>query len=138
MPIGAVWRSYPEQERMVLYPALIGSDIGCGMSLWKLAADAASFRSAKAARRLAGLYDPVATACFPDNVAIYACGHIHNFQHIQKKGDNIDYVVEKDYHPVGPDLPMSKLVSEISRSNNNFLPVLWDYYPVACLVAATV
>ena len=33
-------------------------------------------------------------------------------------------VVEKDYHPVSPDLPMSKLVSEISRSNNNFLPVL--------------
>ena len=28
-----------------------------------------------------------------NNVAIYACGHIHNFQHIQKKGDPIDYVV---------------------------------------------
>lgn len=28
-----------------------------------------------------------------NNVAIYACGHIHNFQHIKKKGDNIDYVV---------------------------------------------
>ena len=28
-----------------------------------------------------------------NNVAIYACAHIHNFQHIQKKGDNIDYVV---------------------------------------------
>ena len=28
-----------------------------------------------------------------NNVAIYACGHIHNFQHIQKKGDNIGYVV---------------------------------------------
>lgn len=68
MPIGAVWRSYPEQERMVLYPAMIGSDIGCGMSLWKLAADAASFRSAKAARRLVGLDDPVATACFPEHL----------------------------------------------------------------------
>lgn len=33
-------------------------------------------------------------------------------------------VVEKDYHPVSPDLPMGKLVSEISRSNNNFLPVI--------------
>lgn len=33
-------------------------------------------------------------------------------------------VVEKDYHPVSPDLPMGKLVSEISRSNNNFLPVV--------------
>ncbi len=33
-------------------------------------------------------------------------------------------LIEKDYHPVGPDLPMSKLVAEISRSNNNFLPVL--------------
>ncbi len=27
------------------------------------------------------------------NVAIYACGHIHNFQHIRMNGDNIDYVV---------------------------------------------
>lgn len=27
------------------------------------------------------------------NVSIYACGHIHNFQHIRRKGDNIDYVV---------------------------------------------
>lgn len=27
------------------------------------------------------------------NVAIYACGHIHNFQHIRKNGDPIDYVV---------------------------------------------
>ena len=33
-------------------------------------------------------------------------------------------VVEKDYHQVSPDLPMGKLVSEISRSNNNFLPVV--------------
>ena len=33
-------------------------------------------------------------------------------------------VIEKDYHPVHPDLPMGKLVSEISRSNNNFLPVI--------------
>ena len=27
------------------------------------------------------------------NVAIYACGHIHNFQHIKKQGDSVDYVV---------------------------------------------
>ena len=27
------------------------------------------------------------------NVAIYACGHIHNFQHIRKLGDPIEYVV---------------------------------------------
>ena len=26
-------------------------------------------------------------------VAMYVCGHIHNFQHIQMKGDNIDYIV---------------------------------------------
>ena len=28
-----------------------------------------------------------------NNVSIYACGHIHNFQHIRMKGDPIDYVV---------------------------------------------
>ena len=33
-------------------------------------------------------------------------------------------VIEKDYHPIHADLPMSKLVAEISRSNNNFLPVV--------------
>lgn len=27
------------------------------------------------------------------NVAVYACGHIHDFQHIRVKGDSIDYVV---------------------------------------------
>lgn len=27
------------------------------------------------------------------NVAMYICGHIHNFQHIRKPGCNIDYVV---------------------------------------------
>lgn len=27
------------------------------------------------------------------NVAIYACGHIHNFQHIKMPSDDIDYVV---------------------------------------------
>ena len=27
------------------------------------------------------------------NVSIYACGHIHNFQHLKMKGDDIDYVV---------------------------------------------
>ncbi len=28
-----------------------------------------------------------------DNVAMYICGHIHNFQHIRQKDCNIDYVV---------------------------------------------
>ncbi|OYP69185.1 metallophosphoesterase [Prevotella sp. P2-180] len=27
------------------------------------------------------------------NVSMYVCGHIHNFQHIKKNGDSIDYVV---------------------------------------------
>lgn len=28
-----------------------------------------------------------------NNVSLYVCGHIHNFQHIRMKGDNMDYVV---------------------------------------------
>lgn len=28
-----------------------------------------------------------------NNVSLYACGHIHNFQHIRKAGDPMDYVV---------------------------------------------
>ena len=27
------------------------------------------------------------------NVTLYACGHIHNFQHVRPKGSTIDYVV---------------------------------------------
>ena len=27
------------------------------------------------------------------NVAMYVCGHIHNFQHLRVAGDGIDYVV---------------------------------------------
>lgn len=39
---------------------------------------------------------------------------------------SLQSMVEKDFHPVPVDMPMSNLVSEISRSNNNFLPVLDD------------
>ncbi len=28
-----------------------------------------------------------------DNVAMYVCGHIHNFQHLRDKGSDIDYIV---------------------------------------------
>lgn len=37
---------------------------------------------------------------------------------------SVHSIIEKDYHPISPDLPMGKLVQEISRSNNNFIPVL--------------
>ena len=40
-----------------------------------------------------------------NNVAIYACGHIHSFQHIQKKGDNIDYVVNSSASLARPVQP---------------------------------
>ena len=72
MPVGAAWRSCADPERMVLYPALVGSDIGCGMSFWTLSADAFSFKSAKAARRLLGLDDPAATESFPELLEPYA------------------------------------------------------------------
>ena len=39
---------------------------------------------------------------------------------------NMNEMIEKDYHPVREDLPMGKLVNEISRSNNNFIPVIDD------------
>lgn len=77
MPVGAVWRSYPEPSRMMLYPALIGSDIGCGMSLWRLSADKGSFNPAKAVRRLAGLEKPVITEEFPELLRNY---ELHPFR----------------------------------------------------------
>lgn len=45
-----------------------------------------------------------------NNVAIYACGHIHNFQHIQKKGDNIDYVVNTSASLARPVKPVDGTV----------------------------
>ena len=37
---------------------------------------------------------------------------------------SMNQIVERDYTYVSPDLPMGKLVQEISRSHTNFLPVL--------------
>ena len=45
-----------------------------------------------------------------NNVAIYACGHIHSFQHIQKKGDPIDYVVNSSSSLARPVLPIEGTV----------------------------
>ena len=45
-----------------------------------------------------------------NNVAIYACGHIDNFQHIQKKGDNIDYVVNSSSSLARPVKPIDGTV----------------------------
>ena len=45
-----------------------------------------------------------------NNVAIYACGHIHNFQHIRKKGDNIDYVVNSSSSLSRPVKPIDGTV----------------------------
>ena len=45
-----------------------------------------------------------------NNVAIYACGHIHSFQHIQKKGDPIDYVVNSSSSLARPVQPIEETV----------------------------
>ena len=45
-----------------------------------------------------------------NNVAIYACGHIHNFQHIEKKGDAIDYVVNSSSSLARPVKPIDGTV----------------------------
>ena len=44
------------------------------------------------------------------NVAIYACGHIHNFQHIKMKGDDIDYVVNSSASLARPVQPIEGTV----------------------------
>ena len=40
------------------------------------------------------------------NVSLYACGHIHNFQHIRKQGSKIDYVVNSSSSLARPVLPI--------------------------------
>lgn len=45
-----------------------------------------------------------------NNVAIYACGHIHNFQHIKKANDNIDYVVNTSASLARPVKPINGTV----------------------------
>lgn len=44
------------------------------------------------------------------NVAIYACGHIHNFQHIRKSGDATDYVVNSSASLSRPVKPVDGTV----------------------------
>lgn len=51
-PIGAVFLS----ER--IYPALVGNDIGCGMTLWQTELTARRFKPERAAERLQGLEGP--------------------------------------------------------------------------------
>ena len=45
-----------------------------------------------------------------NNVAMYVCGHIHNFQHIKKQGDNIDYVVNTSASLARPVKPIDGTV----------------------------
>lgn len=45
-----------------------------------------------------------------NNVAIYACGHIHSFQHIKMKGDDIDYVVNSSASLARPVSPIEGTV----------------------------
>ena len=45
-----------------------------------------------------------------NNVALYACGHIHNFQHIHKKRDTIDYVVTSSSPLARPVKPIDGTV----------------------------
>lgn len=52
-PIGAAFVS-----EGTLYPALVGSDIGCGMALWRTDAAVRALKPDKAVRRLAGLDGP--------------------------------------------------------------------------------
>lgn len=41
-----------------------------------------------------------------NNVSLYACGHIHNFQHIRRAGDPIDYVVNSSASLARPVKPI--------------------------------
>ena len=52
-PIGAAFIS-----RNLIYPHLVGSDIGCGMGLWKIAATKRQVKLDKWQKRLVGLDDP--------------------------------------------------------------------------------
>lgn len=53
-PIGAVFRS-----EGVIYPALVGSDIGCGMSLWQTNLKSHRLNLDKLEKRLTGLDEPL-------------------------------------------------------------------------------
>ena len=69
-----------------------------------------------------------------NNVSIYACGHIHNFQHIRMNGDNIDYVVNTSASLARPVKPTEGTVfcspadgfSIISASKNSLKMYMID------------
>ena len=58
LPVGAVWRSSDDPQKIRLYPVLIGNDIGCGMALWKLSTETRTFKPSKFASKLTGLDAP--------------------------------------------------------------------------------
>ena len=48
----------------------------------------------------------------------------HHTDHAALTLMNLHSIIERDYTPVAPDLPLGKLVQAISRSHTNFIPVI--------------
>ena len=48
----------------------------------------------------------------------------HHTDHAALTLMNLHSIIERDYTPVTPDLPLGKLVQAISRSHTNFIPVI--------------
>lgn len=84
IPIGAAFLSTD-----VIYPHLVGNDIGCGMGLWQTDITAAKFKLDKSVKRLSGFEDPwdgdaasvLAAHGLPEGLWPYALGTIGSGNH---------------------------------------------------------
>jgi len=96
IPIGAAF-----QSKDMIYPHLVGNDIGCGMGLWQTDLVAAKFKLDKSVKRLSGFEDPWAGDAagelvahdLPPDLWPYALGTIgsgNHFAEFQSVGDVMD------------------------------------------------
>lgn len=84
IPIGAAFLS-----RGIIYPHLVGNDIGCGMGLWQTDIVAAKFKLDKSVKRLSGFEEPwdgdaaarLAAHDLPETLWPYALGTIGSGNH---------------------------------------------------------
>lgn len=96
IPIGAAFLS-----KGIIYPHLVGNDIGCGMGLWQTDLSASKFKLDKSVRKLTGFEEPwgedaaqeLVAYGLPEDLWPYALGtigsgnHFAEFQRVEKVFD---------------------------------------------------
>ena len=108
IPVGAAFLS-----RGIIYPHLVGNDIGCGMGLWNTQSPARKFKLDKNVKKLSGFEAPwegnsadvLEAAALPPDLWPYALGTIGSGNHFAEfqKIDDIHDAAALDALSINPD-----------------------------------